>query len=61
MSLSTQQYRIAPGGGGGLGSTWADKPHSLIYDLCNEVDSLREELRALQKLLIHRLTEDMKS
>lgn len=39
--LNTSDYRVAPSGMGPHADTWADKPHRLIYDLCNEVDRLR--------------------
>lgn len=45
---TTDDYRKAPGGDGNsiLVLNWNDKPHRLIYDLCNEVDRLRAILDA---------------
>ena len=43
--LNTSEYREAPSGRGPHASEWIDKPHRLIYDLCNEVDKLREVIR----------------
>ena len=37
----TRDYRDAPSGIGPLADTWRDKPHRLIYALCNEIDWLR--------------------
>lgn len=44
---TTDDYRYAVSGQGEfgtLGYEWADKPHRLIYDLCGEVDELREKI-----------------
>ncbi len=41
--IDTWQYRIAPAGEGELSFTWKDKPHRLIYDLCGEIERLRDE------------------
>lgn len=44
---TTDDYRNAVSGEGGFGSLgydWSDKPHRLIYDLCGEIDYLREQL-----------------
>lgn len=45
--LSTDEYREGPLGFGTLGHTWRDKPHRLVYDLCDEVDALRETVKSL--------------
>lgn len=42
--MNTQDYRIAPGGEGPQASTWKDKPHRLIYDLCSEIEILQNKL-----------------
>lgn len=40
-ALNTDEYRSAPSDScSALGATWRDKPHRLVYDLCNEVDRL---------------------
>lgn len=44
---TTDDYRNATKGEGGFGSLgyeWDDKPHRLIFDLCGEIDALREYL-----------------
>lgn len=41
--LEVNNYMLAPGGGGPQASTWKDKPHRLVYDLCAEIKRLREE------------------
>jgi len=40
-SMNTQDYRDALGGEGPQAGQWADKPHRLVYDLCNEVERLQ--------------------
>lgn len=40
-ALRVSDYRNAPSGDGPLAGEWKDKPHRLIYDLCNEVLRLR--------------------
>ena len=35
MSYTIDDYRNAPSGIGPLAAEWKDKPHRLIYDLCN--------------------------
>ena len=45
---TTDDYRKAMSGDDdefGLGYQWTDKPHRLVYDLCGEVDRLREALQ----------------
>lgn len=32
-------YRNAPSGVGPLASTWSDKPHRLLYDLCGRLEA----------------------
>lgn len=39
---SLGDYRSAPSGVGPLAAEWRDKPHRLVYDLCEEVQRLRE-------------------
>ena len=51
--MNTQDYRLAPGGEGPQAATWADKPHRLIYDLCREVEWLRQRNATL---LVWRVT-----
>jgi hypothetical protein len=41
-----QEYRNAPSGKGRLAATWEDKPHRLVYDLCEIVVALRAKLVA---------------
>ena len=50
-NASTDDYRKAMSGEGDLGLDWKDKPHRLVYDLCNEVDRLQEELRIARGVL----------
>lgn len=54
--MNTQDYRLAPGGEGPQASTWIDKPHWLVYDLCREIERLQGALttEGYPKLLIHR-------
>jgi hypothetical protein len=42
--MNTQDYWIAVGGDGPHADTWNDKPHRLLYDLCQEIDRLHREL-----------------
>ena len=45
---TTEDYRKAMSGDDdafGLGAQWSDKPHRLVYDLCGEVDALRDGAR----------------
>lgn len=44
--LNTTDYRNGPSGEGPQAGEWADKPHRLVYDLCNEVDNLNAILDA---------------
>ena len=37
-------YRSALGGNGPIAAQWKDKPHRLVYDLCNEIDRLNAKL-----------------
>lgn len=39
--LTTEDYRNAVNGTGPEAGQWADKPHRLVYDLCDEVERLR--------------------
>lgn len=50
MSLSTQDYRKAVANEGPHALNWSDKPHRLIYDLCSEVEQLREALKPFRVL-----------
>lgn len=40
--FNTDDFRQAPAGVGPLASMWDDKPHRLIYDLCNKIDELSQ-------------------
>jgi hypothetical protein len=42
--MNTNDYRNAPSNEGPQAAQWADKPHRLVYDLCNEVDNLNNLL-----------------
>lgn len=45
---TTDDYRKAVSGDDdvfGLGAQWSDKPHRLVYDLCGEVEALRDSAR----------------
>jgi len=47
---TTDDYRKALSGDDdafGLGAQWSDKPHRLVYDLCGEVDALRDGERLI--------------
>lgn len=49
---TTDDYRNALMGSdefGSLGYDWDDKPHRLVYDLCGEVDHLRQQLESIKK------------
>ena len=51
---TTDDYRSAIFGEGPYGSLeyeWSDKPHRLVYDLCNEVDSLKAELKEAREIM----------
>jgi hypothetical protein len=48
-ALNTDDYRIAPGNRGPQARTWKDKPHRLIYDLCEEVERVRAVNAALRE------------
>lgn len=39
--INTADYRLAPKGGGPLATTWEDKAHRLIYDLCAEIERMQ--------------------
>lgn len=52
---TTEDYRLALGAlpdqigvFGTLSYEWADKPHRLVYDLCGEVDMLRDCLASIK-------------
>ena len=48
---TTDDYRYAVSGEGEfgtLGYEWSDKPHRLVYDLCGEVDALREKIARIR-------------
>ena len=38
-----EDYKNAPSGEGPLAGTWEDKPHRLIYDLCQEIRKMQRE------------------
>ncbi len=42
---TTEDYRDAMGGSGELAYEWSDKPHRLVYDLCNALDEAKLLLR----------------
>jgi hypothetical protein len=44
-----EDYRGAPGGEGPHAANWADKPHRLVYDLCEMVQALRAELAGAEE------------
>jgi hypothetical protein len=46
-----ESARMAPSGFGELASTWEDKPHRVVYDLCNTLSTLLQEREALRKAL----------
>ncbi len=48
-SFDTQTYRIAPSGEGDQAFNWEDKPHRLIYDLCEEIELLQAVLKTKEK------------
>lgn len=48
-NLDTAQYRSAISGEGPLAYTWTDKKHRLVYDLCGEVEALRDALDAARQ------------
>lgn len=50
-ALDTDDYRTAPGGNGPKAFTWKDKPHRLVYDLCEEVERVRAVNAALREKL----------
>lgn len=57
--LNTQEYRDAVDYEGEpciftLAYDWRDKPHRLVYDLCNEVDWLNAQVKYLKALLRQR-------
>lgn len=45
--INTADYRNAPSGIGPRAAEWKDKPHRLVYDLCTEVERLREAISAM--------------
>ena len=47
--LDLEAYKTAPSGWGAKAYEWKDKPHRLVYDLCNEIAALRAQLAALEK------------
>jgi len=47
---SVDGYRHAVNGVGPLAHTWRDKPHRLVYDLCAEVDRLRDSAQFYEDL-----------
>ncbi len=46
-----EHYRNAPSGAGPLAAEWKDKPHRLVYDLANEVTTLRANMEYCADLL----------
>jgi hypothetical protein len=61
-ALDTDDYRTAPGDRGPKAFTWKDKPHRLVYSLCEEVERVRAVNAAIQTELATARTalEDMK-
>lgn len=49
--MLTNEYRAAPGGNGPHAADWMDKPHRLVYDLCDEVDRLTVAVEEMVSLL----------
>jgi hypothetical protein len=47
MAMDTKKYREAPSGLGPLATSWNDKPHRLIYDLCAEIEELQSKMAKL--------------
>jgi len=52
LPYTTEEYRMAMGREGPLAYQWKDKPHRLIYDLCNEVERLQNEVKGLNSLVV---------
>lgn len=50
VDSEVEDYRNAPSGEGPHAFTWNDKPHRLLYDLCDKLDSLKAERDALTSL-----------
>lgn len=49
-AYTLEDYRNAPSGIGPLASEWQDKPHRLLYDLCNRLASNSETVDKMQAL-----------
>jgi hypothetical protein len=49
--MNTTDYRAAPSGNGPHYAEWTNKPHRLVYDLCDEVDRLTATVDGLVALL----------
>lgn len=58
--MNTNDYRNAPSYWGPKAFQWLDKPHSLVYELCNEVDRLRKELADAKELIEFKDTSMLK-
>ena len=52
MEHTTDDYRNAPSNIGPLASTWDDKPHRLVYDLCRELEKVLAERDAAYRALV---------
>lgn len=47
-----EDYRNAPSGIGPLAAEWDDKPHRVVYDMCDHIRELRDENERLRNELI---------
>ncbi len=46
--VEVSEYRKAPSGEGEYAMEWKDKPHRLFWEVCDEVERLRETLKSVQ-------------
>ena len=51
--LNYDNFRNAPSGLGPLAFTWKDKPHRLLYDLCDDAVRWKAEAERLRSALEH--------
>lgn len=47
--LNVQDYRDAVSLKGPQAPEWEDKPHRLVWDLCNEIERLHREIERLKR------------
>ena len=47
---STADYRKSVSEGGPMYAAWENKPHRLVYDLCDEIDRLAKKLKRLRSM-----------